>query len=296
MSSDDRKLSLGGSDMAAVMGVSKYRSPLQVFLEKTGLVPGNEGNRFTYWGTRLEDIVAEEFAKETGKKVVRHNKILRHPRFNFITGNIDRRIVGEPAVLECKTASAYKHEAWDGAAPIDYIIQLQHYLMLTGAEVGYFAVLIGGNDFRHFEMKRDDALIRDIEVAAERFWMDHIVTAIPPEANELDNDILMGMYPTADETMLELPDNYETACKIYLEAHQQESEAKERKEAIKAKLKALIGSNSGAENETYKVKWSRFEKAAVDLPALRAAHPDIVAQFVRKTPSGTIRISEIKRK
>lgn len=296
MNSMDRRQGLGGSDMAAVMGVDKYRTPLQVFLQKTGILKDSDPTRFTYWGNRLEELVADEFSIQSGKKVQRLNRLLRHPEHSFITGNIDRRIVGEPAVLECKTASAYKADDWDGAAPINYIIQLQHYLMLTGAERGYFAVLIGGNDFRHFEMKRDDGLIADIESAAKNFWLKHVVPGVPPEATAGDNEILLDLYRDPSDEVLEMDDEWELACRLYLEAHEIEKSAKERKSDISAKMKAFIGSNKGLDGNRYTAKWNRFERVDVDIASLRAAHPEIVKNFIRTSPSGSLRITERKSK
>ncbi|MFX8004365.1 lambda-exonuclease family protein, partial [Acinetobacter baumannii] len=118
-----------------------------------------------YFGTMLEDLVAKEFERRSGKKVRRKNAMLKHPEHPFIMANIDRMIVGEKAILECKTTSAYNAKEWESEEiPDSYIIQVQHYLGVLGPEYqkAYFAVLIGGNKFVWKEIERDDELIEII--------------------------------------------------------------------------------------------------------------------------------------
>ena len=103
-----RRNGIGGSDMAALLGLNKWRSVLDVWLDKTGQTePDTEGNRFTYWGIKLEALVADEFALQTGYKVRNNNFTLQSDEHPWMLANIDREIVGVDAGLECKTASAY---------------------------------------------------------------------------------------------------------------------------------------------------------------------------------------------
>ncbi|MFA5089329.1 MAG: YqaJ viral recombinase family protein, partial [Candidatus Omnitrophota bacterium] len=145
---------LGGSDCAKILGLSRWGTPLSTFMAK--VYPNRDDsenciggkNEASYWGNELEEKVCEAFTKVTGKKVARVNQTLKHPEHDFIRANIDRRVVGEDAILEAKTCSAYKAQDWvDDEIPEEYILQLQHYLAVTGNEVAYIAVLIGGQKF-----------------------------------------------------------------------------------------------------------------------------------------------------
>jgi putative phage-type endonuclease len=143
-----RRQGIGGSDAAAIMGISKFKTPFQVYLEKSGEVIETEESEFAYWGNQLEELVAKEFTARTGKKAHRRNAILSHPDYPWMTANLDRVVVGESALLECKTTNAYNYKEWqDDEIPESYIIQVQHYMAVTNFEKAYIACLIGGNRF-----------------------------------------------------------------------------------------------------------------------------------------------------
>ena len=96
----DRRKGIGGSDVAAIMGLNKWKSAYQIWLEKTGQVGLSESDSEpAYWGTVLEEVVAKEFAVRTGKKVRRRNQVFEHPEYPFLRANIDRDVVGEKAIL-----------------------------------------------------------------------------------------------------------------------------------------------------------------------------------------------------
>lgn len=104
----ERRKGIGGSDVGAICGLNKYRSPIMVYLDKIDENPvTQEESEFTYWGNRMEPILIEEFERRTGKKVSRIEKILQHPEHDFMIANLDGWIEEEQAVLECKTASEY---------------------------------------------------------------------------------------------------------------------------------------------------------------------------------------------
>jgi len=97
-----RKLGLGGSDMSAVLGVNQWRSPLDVWLDKTSDTVAEQESEPMYWGTILEDIVAQEFSKRTGYKVRNNNFTLQSEKWPYLLANIDREIVGLDAALNVR--------------------------------------------------------------------------------------------------------------------------------------------------------------------------------------------------
>src|SRR5690554_2691682 len=153
---EERRKGIGGSDAAAIAGLSRYRSPIQVYMDKLGLIEPPEENEAMYWGRKLEDIVAEEFSIRTGLKVRRRNAILQHPEYPFMLANVDRLIVGKNEGLECKTTSAYRADEWkDDGIPWEYAIQCYHYMAVTGYKAWWIAALIGGNQFIYKRIERD---------------------------------------------------------------------------------------------------------------------------------------------
>ncbi len=182
-----RKQGLGGTDAAAILELSKYRTPLDVFLDKTNRSEPIEDNEAMFWGRTLETVVANVYAQRTGDKVrrmgMRTSK--EHP---FMLANIDRQIIGDPkgpGVLECKTSSAYRADEWGEAGttevPADYYAQVCHYLAVTGYSFARLAVLIGGNDFRVYDIPRDEDLIKRLIEVERQFWFDHVQKDLPPQ-------------------------------------------------------------------------------------------------------------------
>lgn len=170
-----RQNGIGGSDIGAIMGFNKWSSPLTVWLQKTGELPPSEENMYMKMGHLLEPVVANLFAEEHPElKVLRNNFLLQHDTIDCMLANIDRELVCAfrgRGILEVKTASDWNKHLWtETSVPESYMLQLQHYLAVTGYRFGYFAVLIGGNDYRSYYVERDDELIAMIEAKAVEFW------------------------------------------------------------------------------------------------------------------------------
>ena len=180
-----RNKGLGGSDAGIIVGVNPWKSPYQLWLEKTGQVePENISEKeAVYWGTQLEDMVAREFMKRTGKKVQRHG-MLESAAYPFLLANVDRLVVGEDAGLECKTTSAFKYKDWEGDnVPDSYYVQCQHYMMVTGLPRWYIAALIGGQHYVWKCIERNEDDIEALFAAEHVFWTKNVTCGIPPEVD-----------------------------------------------------------------------------------------------------------------
>jgi len=104
----ERRKGIGGSDVAAILGLSQWKTPIDVYNEKVN----NEYPIATprmRWGIRLENAIATEYKEQTGRKIRKCHKIIRHKKYPFLLGNIDRVIISGngygPGILEIKTAS-----------------------------------------------------------------------------------------------------------------------------------------------------------------------------------------------
>lgn len=152
-----RRKSLGGSDIAAVLGMNPYSSPLGVYCDKKGLAPEREDNEAIRQGRDLEQYAAERFTEATGLKVRRENAILYNDEYPFLHANIDRWIVGQDSGLEVKTTSPYNKTAFDqGDVPANYYWRCMAYMAVTGCASWYLAILVHGKAFHTFEIGRND--------------------------------------------------------------------------------------------------------------------------------------------
>lgn len=195
---EHRRKGIGGSDVSAILGFNSWRSPFEVWADKTGRLPiDDSGNEFTHWGNIMEPILAKEFQQQTGKKVYRQNKTFVDPECDFLRADIDRDIVGEPGFLEIKTAMEFKSSEWsDEEIPPAYLLQVQHYMMVLNRPYCYFATLIGGHRFITKRVERDDDLIATMRPQLVDWWEQHIVNDVPPEIDGSDSttDVLKQLH------------------------------------------------------------------------------------------------------
>ncbi len=296
-----RKGGIGGSDAAAILGLSPYRSIVEVFRDKvTDEIDGIESEAM-YWGTVLEDAVAQEFAKRTGFKVRRVNAVLQHPTIPYLLGNIDRQIVGlpeGPALLECKTTSAFRRSDWDhNQVPDGYYAQVQHYLAVTGWSQGWMAVLIGGQDFRMVQIPRNEEFIQAWLEKAADFWL-CVETLTPPllDGSGAAAAILRRIYPRATGEEIALPMEYNEKLGRYLALKEDLAPLEREKDRLETDLKAAMGTASTATCGAYRAKWSNVTSNRLDQGRLKAEHPEIVEQYTTQSVSRRFSVSPIKDK
>lgn len=295
----ERTKGIGGSDAGIILGLNKYRTAFELWLEKTGQVePIEVDNEAVYWGNEMENVVAKEFEKRTGKKVRRTNFMYSHPDHPFIKANIDRLVVGESAVLECKTASAYLAKEWEAdEVPATYLVQLQHYLGVTGKEKGYMAVLIGGNKFIWKEVERDEELIEMIFNAEKHFWEFHVQQFNPPEldGSSAAEQYLKEKYAKAETSKeIVLPGDYKELIVQYEKVKEDEKLIKTAKTEIENKLKAELKDAETGLTDNYVVSWKNQIQQRVDSKALKEKFPDIYKEVIKETSFRKFGVKEIK--
>ena len=181
----ERRRGIGGSDIGAILGLSKYRSPLDVYLDKIGEAPEQGISDAMYWGTMLEQIVADEYARRTGSKVRRVNAICVADDAPWRRASVDRIVAGQRKILECKTAGSHMTGDWGPSGsdqvPDVYRAQVAWYQHVLDYDDADLAVLIGGRDYRIYHLPRDRGLEQLIVHAAAKFWLEHVNKKIPPD-------------------------------------------------------------------------------------------------------------------
>lgn len=282
----ERKNYIGGTDAPGVLGLSRWSSPLKVWAEKTGLVPKEDVREKLQvkLGNRLEQTVAELFTEETGLKVHRVNETIFHDRFPFLGANLDRRVVGEKAILECKTTSGWKAKEWEGEdIPKEFIIQCFHYLAVTGMNKAYIAVLIGNQDFKWKEINRDEMILNDLVKREVDFWKNYVELKVMPKViTKYDADTLAALYPqeqgeekTLDDEANKAVDNLES-YKADLRNLEGLIELEENK------LKALLGDAKAGYTSLCRVSWANSSWTGLDGKKLKIEMPEIYEKYLQK--------------
>lgn len=294
----ERQCGIGGSDVGAILGVNKYKTPFEVYLEKTEpITEVGEQSESAYWGDQFEEVVAKEFEKRTGKKVRRDRKHYKHKEYSFMVANIDRKVVGENAILECKTANQYLANEWqDDEVPASYLLQVQHYLFVTGAEVGYIAVLIGGQKFVWKEVQRDEELIEVIIEAEKEFWK-MVQDKTPPalDGSSAAEKYLKERYKEAEEDKsIELGFEYKDKIKTYLDMKVQLKNFETQVKELENQIKFEIGNAEYAHAPGYSLSWKNISSNRIDTKKLKSDYPEVYEKVVKENLSRKFNIKEDK--
>lgn len=294
----ERQKGIGGSDVGAILGVNKWKSAFEIYLDKTEeITEVNEVSEAAYWGTKFEDLVAREFTVRTGKKVRRDNKHLVHKDYPFMVANLDRRVVGEDAILECKTANTFLSKEWEGEEiPASYLLQCQHYLAVTEAKKCYIAVLIGGQKLVIKEIERDEELINMIIEAEKDFWINHVEKRIPPQidGSEGASRYLSERFKQSDKSLkVNLKSEFEDKINEYLEIKRQIKSLEEDSKAIENTIKNELGNAEKGVISEFLVVWKTMNSNRVDSRKLKDKYPDVYNEVIKQS---TCRRFEIKER
>lgn len=292
----ERQCGIGGSDVGAILGVNKWKTPFQIYLEKTQEIKEvEESSEAAYWGTELEDMVAREFSKRTGKKVRRDTKHFVSKKYPFMVANIDRRVVGEKAILECKTVNQFGAKEWEGEeVPASYLVQVQHYIYVTDVEKAYIACLIGGQKFIWKEIKRDDELIEIIIKAEKDFWK--LVEVKTPPA--LDGSSAAEKYlrerfaNVQGGTKVALGVKYKEKIEKYLSLKKQIKELEQETRTLENSLKLEIGDNEAGYIDNFLINWKSYSKTSIDSKKLKEEQPEIYNKYSKKSKYRKFEIKE----
>lgn len=299
---EDRRKGIGGSDVATILGLNKYKSVYQLWLEKTDQVEVTSAqSEAAYWGNTLEEVVAEEFSKRTGKKVRRRNRVFEHSKYPFLRANIDRDIVGENAVLECKTANQYLANEWDeDEIPIQYICQVQHYMNVLNLDYVYFAVLIGGQKFIWKKMERDQELIDMITEKLVEFWTENVEKEIEPAIDGLKatSDFLTQRYLDTEDNQTELNAAFDENIANLARLKSDRKIIDENITLLENELKQALGKSEATIGITPNniVSWKKTQSKRLDKKKLAEKYPDIAADEEIYSISSTKRLTIKKMK
>lgn len=256
---DDRRTYIGGTDLAAIMRMSRWKSELTVYLEKKAdAPPAFEPNERMEFGLMAEQLVADLWMKRTGKKATKRGVLttLRHKDYPYIACHPDRSVVGENALLECKTAEIMKLREWKNTTdengeeveniPAEYILQCHQQMLVTGCDRVYIACAIGFGNFVTKVIERDEKILKNILDKQVSWWTTHIVgNKMPENLLAMDSDNLDLLYPTAkpDTVITYDDDSVRLAMERYLEDMREYKKLELQLEAQKNEFKMLIKDN-----------------------------------------------------
>lgn len=289
--------SIGGSDAAVATGISPYKTPLELYFEKVGIndAPDISNNDAVYWGSRLEDIIAEEYQRRSGNVCKFPKQTFTHAKHTFMTAHIDGDITSlDKTLLECKTANLYLEKEWGDTdtdqIPLHYIVQTQHYLSVLGYDYAHVAVLIGGQDYRIYKLQRDEELIDDLIRAESVFW-ERVKNHNPPAPS--NNDDLKLLYGIDSGKAIEATQEIRESVAA-LKAMKKEIKAKTtEQEALEFTIKSYMKDAAiltVAELPKPILTWKTQDNNRFQVGDFRSEHPELCTEFTLNNPSRVMRV------
>ncbi len=294
----NRSSFIGGSDVAALLDLSKYRSAMDVWLEKTGKRVDRKDSFALRFGSFAESFIANEYALLTGTQLVNHPEGLIHPHYAFCVGHIDRFVLEKSGLtlfasdgtlnakklLECKTANHFSQGDWGepgtDAVPLPYLCQCLWYLGITNLPEIDIAVLLGGSDLRIYRITRDIELESLIFEKAAFFWTEHVQKDIPPKSQSIEDCQALFQRAIVGKTMEANPEALDLIRK--LKALEYQSQVKEKQmNDIKQQLMETMAE---AEALTYLGKpvitWKTPKPSyRIDTKRLGLDHPELLKAY-----------------
>ncbi len=263
-----RNKGVGGSEVATIMGLNPYSSPLELWLLKTGRAEPKDlsNNHAVEWGNRLESVVGKKYAdNHKDRKVRRVNAVLRSIERPWAQASLDYEVIenGRSGILEIKTANSRKADDWKDGVPLYYLTQVTHYMSVTNRDFADVSVLIGGNDYREYRIERDEEDIQAVNKAVDTFWNDFVLTDSMPAIVNMgkESQALATLYGKPEDELLTIPAEsiaeVDELIAAYQEARSLEKEYNDKKSFASLKLKATIGDKAGLVTDVARVTWAR---------------------------------------
>ena len=291
-----RRKTIGGSDAAGIVGLSRWASPFSVWADKTGRAAEKEDTEAMRQGRDLEDYVARRWMEETGKRVYRLPAMLYHPKYPFAHADVDRMVMGENAGVECKTTFSLDLKQFNGVEfPVQYYAQCVHYLAVTGADRWYLAVLAYGRGFFTFVLERDQAEIEALMAAEAEFWK-LVEQDTPPDADgsEATSAALREVYPISEQTTADLFGR-DTVLREYMRLKEDKKALDTRLGEIENTIKADMGEAESGLCGSFHISWKSQNRQTFQAKEFAKDHPSIdLAPYYKNTNLRPFKVTEEK--
>ena len=311
-----RRKGIGGSDVAALLGISPWRTARDLYFDKLNIVAveDNEDNWVALeMGHLLEPLVAKIFQHRTGYKIYQIKKMFQHPQYSWMLADVDYFVElpdGSTAILEIKTTNYNARDNWwlngEETVPVYYETQGRHYMAVMNVDRCFFCCLYGNNEEETIirEIRRDESYEEEMIFLEQYFWENHVLTRTPPPYTE-DGDLVLESVRrhtgSADQDAPVVTLDLSLTAKLmrYLQLQEQkkltEAGSKEIEadmKRLKAALVAEMGKSCKAvcqqDGVNYIVTYNPVRKSSIDkdnLMRLKLDHPDIYEQYVTVSES-----------
>lgn len=293
-----RKNGIGASEIAGILGLSPWQTPMSIYLNKLDLVADTPENEAMFWGNVLEPIIADIYQGNTGHHITARGLRCWDATNPHRRCTLDGILMVEDELVASVQIKTTRHDPWD-ELPDNYALQVQYELAITGFSWAIVPTLHHGNQLVTYRVEADPEVQRMILEASDRFWADHIAPRRPPATDHLDatTDALRAAFPTDEGDLLPVAGESGLADLLaaYVEAQQRTAEAEAVEKQLANELRARLENHEGLAHPetgealvTYRTQSSR----RLDQKRLKADHPDLAEQYSTETTSRVLRITK----
>ena len=280
----NRNKFIGGSDVAAILGLDRYRTPYEVWEEKKHGIKSFEGNNVTEWGKILEPVIIQYFEKQHGVKVSDNNVRYISNEKDFLGCHPDGicEIKNERWLIEVKTVSSNAYKHWQNELPLEYYCQVQHNMFVTGLKKCKFVYLVlDDRSYNEIDVNFDVEYYDLVKAHLIKWWDNYIVGDATPikVVSDYEKENPETATVEADD------DTYKT----YVELGELKLKIKEldkQKDVLEEQLKLKIGS---ATELMYGLEtlatWSPSTSVKVDTKKLKEELPETFLKYAKETTS-----------
>lgn len=291
MNGGQRTTLIGGSEAAAACGLDPFKSPVRLWLEKTGQIEPSEAGEAAKWGTILQPIIAAEVERGGYAVLPAPDDALQHEDYPFMSGHPDGYCTWDlvddahheydaptRGVLEIKTAGIRMAQLWnDDATPPQYVLQAMHYLVLTGLDWALVACLIGGQRLEVRRLERDEHLIALMLELEAQFWQ-HVTegTAPPPDGSKATDEALKRLYPSSSGEVVHLTADDYQRVEEYRRLRTQLKKVETQLTTIEQEFKVRLGrAETGIYEARRVVRWPEIETRRISQARLKEEYPQV---------------------
>lgn len=282
---EERRKGVGGSDVAAIMGLSPWKTAYQVYQEKRKEVKDWQGNERTDWGKRMEPAIRQWYSDQTGRPVRVPDKIITHSKYPFMLASLDG-FTDDRRVVEIKTARSAKGWGEPGTDEIPdyYRVQVEHYMVVTGFEVADVPVSIAGGSPELYEVPSDRELQEMIIEACAAFWK-RVIEGNPPDAVCYSDAVARFGHSAAKGAVVASSEVLDAVIDLR-SVRDSKASLEAREEELRGRLIIALGDAgdtlvdaAGATLLTYRLSSGR---KLFDAKALERERPEIYQQYLKQ--------------
>jgi putative phage-type endonuclease len=289
-----RRTGVSASDVSAIVGVNPWRSPLDVYCEKLGIAPEQPESAAMKAGNYLEPVIADWYADDRGiarSRLVEMGTV-RHAEHEWMLCTPDRAVMAVDETswshgLECKTTGVnLRHDWGDGPddVPDYYRTQCAWSMAVTGIDRWDLAVLIGGQDFRVYELHRDLELEAALIEKCKAFWFDHVVPGNPPplDGSDAAKRLLAAKYPKHTDEVIHATPEFEALAQQLHAFKEAEARAAEDVARTEALLRDAIGDKASVIGSNWRASWRTTAGNGYDYKAIVEREAKVPREVIEK--------------